>query len=846
VTINGTPTASATAVQDTICQGASVQLNGMATNGTVLWTTSGNGTFSNPNIASPTYTAGSADAPLVTLTMTVSNPPCPPAIASLQITVIPLPVTSAITGADTVCANSIGNIYSVTNNPGSVYSWSITPIGSGTITGNGSNQITVDWGAAGSATLSVTEQDFFGCPGSTSTLNIIINPSPVAITIAGQDTLCEGATGQYILTPATAGSIYTWFVSGGVPGAQGNDTMDVQWTSPGDYTVIAVELNSFGCGGAPDTFNVHVNPMPPVPVLIGPDTVCENDAVVYYVSSTPGSTYTWVVTGGTWSQNGDTITVTWGPGPNGSITVSETNSFGCAGSPLIINIVINPAPVVLLITGNYPVCEGDTGDSYAVNNNTGSYYLWTVIGGTVTSPVDSTNSVTVDWGLPGVGSVTVREVSANGCTSNPLTIFVNIYAPPAASATPVTDTICRNQPITLNGVATGGNITINWLTSGTGTFSNTNTDTTIYTPSVSDTGTIILSMVVSNIYCPDDTAFVTLIIVPSPIITVTLSSSPADTICFGNSTVITATGGGTYLWPPGNDTTASITVSPVADTWYSVVVSNSYGCVATDSIEIKVIQWGIADAGADMIVCNTDSVLLNGGTSFAGGGIWTTSGDGTFIPNPQTLNATYIPGTGDTTAGTVVLVLTTTGNQCVNPSDTIIIILNSVVTVNAGADQTVFRDQTATIAGTVYGTSGGWWTTTGSGTFTPDSSALNAVYHPGENDYNSGIIYIVLHAANTCNMATDTLILTFPDFIIPNVFTPYPNTPGFNDLFVIPGLPAHSALTIHNRWGMLVFEADNYQNNWDAAEVNEDTYYYILVTPDKKSYHGFVRVIKTE
>jgi gliding motility-associated-like protein len=840
VTINATPTASATAVQDTVCEGGSVSLNGTATNGTIVWTTSGNGTFNNSAIASPTYTTGSADVPLVTLTMTVSNPPCADAVATVQITVIPLPVTSAITGADTVCENSAGNIYSVTNNPGSVYSWTV--VGGSIASGQGFNSITVNWGAAGTGVVSVTEYNSFGCMGSTSTLNVIINPSPVAITIAGPDTLCEGATGQYIATPATAGSIYTWTVSSGIPGPQGNDTMDVQWTAPGNQTVIVTELNSFGCPGVPDTFNVVVIPLPAPLILTGPDTVCEGDVAVYYVGNTPGSTYNWIVTGGTFTQNGDTITVTWTTPGGGSITVSETNSFGCTGNVLITPIVINLLPVTSAITGTNLVCTGDTGLTYAVNPTGGSYYLWTVTGGTITSPNDSSNSITVTWGAPGTGNITVTEVSVNNCTGAQVSTSVFILAPPIASALPPADTICRNQPIQLTGTATNGT-TILWQTSGSGLFNDSLIASPIYTPSLSDTGTVILSMIVSNGACPDDTAFVTLTIVAAPVITL---SADTNFICFGDTATLSATGGGTYLWTPGGDTTSSITVTPAATTWYYVSVSNAAGCTSVDSIQVTVIQWGVAVAGADTTICNTDSLLLNGISLNAGGGTWSTSGDGTFIPNASTLNAVYIPGTADTTAGTVTLVLTTTGNICMNQSDTIVVILNSYVYVNAGPDQTIYRNQTAAIAGTVTGTSGGWWTTTGSGTFIPDSTALNATYIPSAADYNSGFIYLILHATNACNTATDTLILLFPEFIIPNVFTPPPNSPGFNDFFEIRGLPANSKLQIFNRWGMLVFESNNYQNNWDAAQVEDDTYYYILKTSDDRDFHGFVRVFKKE
>lgn len=60
------------------------------------------------------------------------------------------------------------------------------------------------------------------------------------------------------------------------------------------------------------------------------------------------------------------------------------------------------------------------------------------------------------------------------------------------------------------------------------------------------------------------------------------------------------------------------------------------------------------------------------------------------------------------------------------------------------------------------------------------------------------------------------------DSYLTNGFSP--NGDGVNDYFVIPGiksLPDHH-LSIFNRWGNLVYETDNYQNNWDGQSTNLD------------------------
>jgi len=70
---------------------------------------------------------------------------------------------------------------------------------------------------------------------------------------------------------------------------------------------------------------------------------------------------------------------------------------------------------------------------------------------------------------------------------------------------------------------------------------------------------------------------------------------------------------------------------------------------------------------------------------------------------------------------------------------------------------------------------------------------------------------------------------------IPNVFTP--NSDGINDYFVIRNLDIFSTnqLIITNRFGKVVFEKINYQNNWDAINIPDGVYYYVLKCRIKNS-----------
>ncbi|GAG10594.1 unnamed protein product, partial [marine sediment metagenome] len=82
---------------------------------------------------------------------------------------------------------------------------------------------------------------------------------------------------------------------------------------------------------------------------------------------------------------------------------------------------------------------------------------------------------------------------------------------------------------------------------------------------------------------------------------------------------------------------------------------------------------------------------------------------------------------------------------------------------------------------------------------------------------------------------------------IPNVFTP--NNDGKNDFLKINDLPPNSSIEIFNRWGVLIFEDNNYNNYWNGITVNgkkvsQGIYYYVLKIPGTNlDKTGFIYII---
>lgn len=81
-------------------------------------------------------------------------------------------------------------------------------------------------------------------------------------------------------------------------------------------------------------------------------------------------------------------------------------------------------------------------------------------------------------------------------------------------------------------------------------------------------------------------------------------------ICKGDSTTLTATGGISYLWTPGNLTSQSIRVSPASTTRYTVSVSNGT-CSVKDSVLVTVNATPTVDAGIANAICIGDTATLH-------------------------------------------------------------------------------------------------------------------------------------------------------------------------------------------------------------------------------------------
>lgn len=121
-----------------------------------------------------------------------------------------------------------------------------------------------------------------------------------------------------------------------------------------------------------------------------------------------------------------------------------------------------------------------------------------------------------------------------------------------------------------------------------------------------------------------------------------------------------------------------------------------------------------------------------------------------------------------------------------------------------------------------------------------DNSVENEYYVADSGQYK-------LTTTNKCGTWSDSINVSYKycgEVYVPNVFTP--QNDGVNDYFSIKGIEEQVwELVIYSRWGNLVFQTENYKNNWQAANCQSGIYYYILSKPNTNEVvKGFVHVIK--
>jgi hypothetical protein len=486
---------------------------------------------------------------------------------------------------------------------------------------------------SGMEVSSTSSSSGFGSSVSLATSNYTVAPTTLYFrinssatgTLSGNVTISNfGTTTQSLAVNGTANTLPVIAVnSGSICAGQtftispsGANTYTVQGgsntVSPAantSYTVLGT--SAAGCvSQTAATSSVTVNANPTVTVNSG--AICAGQT--FTISPSGANTYT--VQGGS-----NTVS----PVANTSYTVRGTSSAGCVSqTSATSSVTVNANPTVTVNSG--AICASQVFTISPSGANT-----YTVQGGSNTvSPVANT-------------SYTVRGTSAAGCVSQTAaTSSVTVNALPIITVN--SGAICAGQVFTIS-------------PSGANTYTvqgGSNTVSPITNTSYTVAGTNIAG-------CVSQTAATSSVTVnANPTVTVN-----SGAICAGQIFTISPSGANTYTVQGGSNT-----VSPVANTSYTVLGTSAAGCVsqtaAVSNVTVNANPVLTASSSKTlMCVGETATLSASGATTYT----WSTSSLSVNVVVSPTITSTYTVTGTDNNGCKGIAVITQSVDACTGLAD---------------------------------------------------------------------------------------------------------------------------------------------------------------------------------
>jgi uncharacterized protein (TIGR02145 family) len=493
--------------------------------------------------------------------------------------------------------------------------------------------------------------------------------------ITGTDSVCQGTFGVvYSIQPLAHAVNYSWTLP---PGAA--------ISGPGNTTSITVNygLNAASgeiwvkglnkCGDPGDSSFLYVTAhVPPVPVINGNDTVCRLTSSVYKTQSGK-SNYLWAVSpGGTITSGGtpgcDSVTILWNSTGNQWLTVSYTDTNGCAAlNPSQKDIWVNQeGPTITTSPLSKTICSGDSTRIILTSAPPATTFIWAAAGsGPLITGYFSGSGNTINQQLfntdtiPGTVTYTITPLGEE-CPGMPedyvVTVNPNLLIIITISASD--NPTCEGTSDTFTAAPTNGGTSPIYQWKVNGINAGINNAIFTYIPAQGDTVTCTLA---SSEPCtsnnPASSNPIIMIVIPALPVSVSIIASE-NPFCLGNPVTFTAISinGGTnpdYQWKVNGinagTNNAVFTFNPAdGDSVFCIMTSN-LTCVSGNPATSNVI---VLDGSLAPLVSftpcfdtitttNAKPIRLKGGIPF--GGTYSGAGvsNGYFYPN--------LAGTGATT-----------------------------------------------------------------------------------------------------------------------------------------------------------------------------------------------------
>ncbi len=112
--------------------------------------------------------------------------------------------------------------------------------------------------------------------------------------------------------------------------------------------------------------------------------------------------------------------------------------------------------------------------------------------------------------------------------------------------------------------------------------------------------------------------------------------------------------------------------------------------------------------------------------------------------------------------------------------------------------------------------------------------------------YNTQGSFTVKLSVKMSASCQDTIQISVPIqyFKVPNIITP--NGDDKNEAFVIEGIQDNGdwGFEFYNRWGKLLYDNKAYDNTYEAKEISDGVYYYLITAPDGSKCKNWVTITR--
>lgn len=684
------------------------------------------------------------------------------------------------------------------------------------------------------ATITVTPAAN-GCSGAGKVFRITVNPTPLVAKVASQ-AVCSGGTVNSIhFSGPVNGTVYQWNSTtptngiitagtGDIPAFQAFNNSD---TTLVERVIVTPVLN--GCSGLPQEFTISVYPQVYVQRPQDLELCAGNKAAITFKSNVAGALFSWVndnpAIGLASSGSGDIAAFTASNNTTGPVTANirvTPSANGCNGESQIFTIVVNPVST-MVTPGDQSVCSntltqpvvfstGADSSSYSWTNDNPFIGLAPAGAGNIPAFTAINNNNTITQSM-----ITVTP-SGNGCAGEPVSFNI-IVSPPATMNKPADTVICNRTLVTLpafssqvSGVAyrwTNSNPAIGLPASGNG---NIATFTAINNSNAPITGVITVTPVLNG--CDGTIQTFTITVNPGAGLTDIITNDV--TVTYNTAAVLTASSNSVsnpvFRWYSDAALTHLVFTGPrfttpplTADTSFYVTVAGSGVCESSpaDARSVHITVSAPAENKVDVAVKKvSESRQVAGGETF----------DYTITIMNHGPDIAHNVILTDTLPEQLEYVSTSGAGASYNSATRVF--TWSLPQMAVGAQQDIRITVKALSSGEVRNTAK-------VGTTDEDTDLSN-------------------------NTSTD--IKELLGLRIPNIITP--NGDGANDKWRIIGLESYpqNEVSIFNRWGNMVYEKQNYDNDWDAHGLNEGTYFYVLKVTDSngkvQSLKGYITVLR--